>query len=282
MNAAVALVLFAGMAGLARLLLPGMLRFLNDHGLTAPNYAGEIIPVGTGAVIVLLDLALYTLFIAGEEWLPVLPGFASTAWLANGDAAAYVLVFAVGWLDDTIGERKVKGLAGHWRQWRRTHSPSTGIVKALLVGTAALWVVARGSGSWAEAGFDWLTIALSANALNLLDVRPGRAWKSFGLGAAVLLATSPLSGCVWMLPALAAGAALLPGDLRGRHMLGDCGSNLLGFTLGCALANAAPVWLQGSALLLLLAMHRTAEKSSITAWIERHKWVRWLDRFGRV
>jgi UDP-N-acetylmuramyl pentapeptide phosphotransferase/UDP-N-acetylglucosamine-1-phosphate transferase len=74
----------------------------------------------------------------------------------------------------------------------------------------------------------------------------------------------------------------MPGDLKGKHMLGDCGSNLLGFVLGCTMAITAPVWLQATGLFMLAVMHRTAERSSITAWIERHKWVRWLDRFGRA
>lgn len=271
--------LTAGLAGLGLSLLPAQLRLLVRHGFTSPNYAGEVIPVGTGALVALLTVAMYAAVELGY-------GLALTATEAvmrmREGMPAFALVFAVGWLDDVYGDRTAKGFAGHWRRWRETGTPTTGVVKAAAIGLAALWMALRQSGSWGETAFDWLTIALAANALNLLDVRPGRTWKSYYLAVALLLAAHPAwSRCLWLLPGAAAGIALLPGDLKGRHMLGDCGSNLLGFALGCALA-AAPWWLQATALLVLAAMHRAAETSSISAWIERHKWVRWLDRFGRV
>ncbi|TMV51382.1 hypothetical protein FE783_06245 [Paenibacillus mesophilus] len=259
--------------------LPATLRFLRQHGLTAANYAGDNIPVGSGAVLALLFALLHTiaeLTAASGLWM-------DTAAVIRGNTAAFLLVFAAGWIDDSIGDRAVKGFGGHWRQWRETRTPSTGAIKAGVIGIAAFWIVTRYSSNWAEGLLDWVTIVLAANAVNLLDVRPGRAWKSFYLGAAILLAAKPEgASIIWLLPSAAGGIALMPGDLRGKHMLGDCGSNLLGFALGCSLAVAAPIWLQGPALAVLAAMHRTAEKSSITAWIERHRWVRWLDRFGRV
>ncbi|MDF2714178.1 MAG: hypothetical protein K0R28_1103 [Paenibacillus sp.] len=273
------LILLITLACAGRLALPTTLRFLRQHGLTAANYAGDKIPVGSGAVLILLFALFYTI----AELSAARGVWTETASVIRGHIAAFLLVFAAGWIDDSIGDRAVKGFGGHWRQWRDTRTPSTGGVKAAVIGIAALWVVIRGGGSWLEWIFDWITIVLAANAVNLLDVRPGRAWKSFFLGAVLLLAANPdWTHCIWLLPCAAGGIALMPGDLRGKHMLGDCGSNLLGFALGCSLAVAAPLWLQGTALAVLAAMHRTAEKSSITAWIERHRWVHWLDRFGRV
>lgn len=272
-------ILLAALACAGRLALPATLRFLRQHGLTSANYAGDIIPVGSGAVLVLLFALLYTI----AELTAASGLWPEAAAVIRGDTAAFMLVFAAGWIDDSIGDRAVKGFGGHWRQWRETRTPSTGVIKAAVIGIAALWVVTRYSSYWAEGLLDWLTIVLAANAVNLLDVRPGRAWKSFYLGSAILLTAIPeWMSLIWLLPCAAGGIALMPGDLRGKHMLGDCGSNLLGFALGCSIAVAAPLWLQGLALAVLAVMHRTAEKSSITAWIERHRWVRWLDRFGRV
>ncbi|MEF3301901.1 hypothetical protein [Paenibacillus sp. GYB003] len=261
--------------------MPVARRFLRAHGLAAANYAGEVIPFGTGAVVAVLAVVHYGIV----ELLAALGigTFAEFRSLLGQSAAALVLVFAAGWTDDCIGDRTVKGMAGHLRAWRQTRTPSTGIVKAGVVAVAALWVVWHGSRSWGEAAFDWLTIVLSANAVNLLDVRPGRAWKGFLAGAVPIVAAEPaLAAGTWLVPATAAGIALMPGDLRGKHMLGDSGSNLLGFMLGCSFAAAAPIGLQATALAVLVAMHRTAERSSISAWIEKHKWVRWLDRYGRV
>ena len=66
-----------------------------------------------------------------------------------------------------------------------------------------------------------LLVALSANALNQLDTRPGRALKAYLLAAAVVRrAASAWPSC------------LLPYDLREMGMLGDAGSNALGALLG--------------------------------------------------
>jgi hypothetical protein len=277
----IALWLVLAVAG--KLALPVVLRFLHRHGLERTNYAGQTIPAGTGTLLAFLLALFYTM----GSLMPQ-TGFdlGIVSFAAGGmgtEMAAYFLVFAVGWIDDAVGDRSVKGLSGHWRNLRESGTLSTGALKAAGVGAAALWVVTGGSGNWAEKLFDWMTIVLAANAMNLLDVRPGRAWKCFLAGAAALMAFDPAwSRSPWLIPATAGALALLPGDLRGRHMLGDSGANLLGFALGCSLAASAPLLLQTCALLLFAAMHRAAETGSITQWIERHKWVRWLDRIGRV
>lgn len=277
---ALMLPVFAVIGGAA---LPAALRFLRQHGMTAPNYAGDIIPVGSGAVVALL----IGLFGTVAELLRLHPfGFAPFAdppSYIRGDMASLMLVFAIGWLDDCVGDKSAKGMRGHLRKWRETGTPSTGIVKAAAAAVAALWVVIPDSGGLAGKMFDGLTIVLATNAMNLLDVRPGRAWKCFFIGAGIVVLGDPtMTGSLWLIPAAAGGIALMRGDLRGVHMLGDSGSNLLGFVLGRSLAYAAPDWLQAAALAVLVAMHWTAERGSISAWIERHKWVRWLDRFGRV
>lgn len=259
--------------------LPASLRFLRSHRMTVPNYAGEVIPVGTGAVLIVLYMALYGLL--------KMKAVLDVSGMDDSEIQAYfpalLLVFAAGWTDDTIGERSVKGIRGHFNSWRQSGTLTTGAVKAVVIGLAALWVVTGGSRTWVEVCIGWVTIVMTANAMNLLDVRPGRAWKGFYAGAAAVAIADPgWAGNVWLLPAIAGGLALMPGDLRGRHMLGDCGANLLGFALGCAIVDTFPLWIQTVCLLVLAAIHRTAEKDSITAWIDKHKWVRWLDRLGRA
>lgn len=132
-------------------------------------------------------------------------------------------------------------------------------------------------------------IALSANAINLLDVRPGRALKGFAVLAGAGACGIALLGqpAPWHWFHLAAGAAvvgaaaaLLGGDLRGEHMLGDAGSNLFGSVGGLLLA-AGPSWWQGVWALLLVAMHLYAERRSITQAIEGVKILDRLDRWGR-
>ena len=70
-----------------------------------------------------------------------------------------------------------------------------------------------------------LLVGLSANALNQLDTKPGRALKAFFLASA-LLGFRPRK-------AVAAAVLLAPYDLREMAMLGDSGANALGALLGC-------------------------------------------------
>ena len=142
-----------------------------------------------------------------------------------------------------------------------------------------------------------LLIALSANALNLFDLRPGRALKVWFLaGIPLLFAAAPpsVSACAgmgtdaaWQYPALALALMLLiavlyaPLDFAGMMMLGDTGANPLGAVLGLYLTLLLPLPAQVIAVLLLLALHVYAERASLTRLIERVRWLRWLDELGR-
>ncbi len=76
-------------------------------------------------------------------------------------------------------------------------------------------------------------VAGTANLLNLLDLRPGRAAKAGVLAAAATL-RGPGGGLV--AGPLGATLAVLPDDLGERVMLGDAGANALGALLGLRLA----------------------------------------------
>jgi UDP-N-acetylmuramyl pentapeptide phosphotransferase/UDP-N-acetylglucosamine-1-phosphate transferase len=274
----------AALAALLAVAIPAKrigLKFLLEHGSVRLNYEGNRIPTGTGLIIALLYIVWHTAVIA----LDLLQGWsgADTVAVRQTRMAELLLVAAVGWLDDSAGDQTVKGFSGHWSAWAKRKTVTTGALKACGISVAALWVAFEEADQLLEGLVGWLAIVLSANAVNLLDVRPGRAWKGFLAGSALLLAAVRGQAVLyWFAPALAAALVLFPGDLRGKHMLGDSGANLLGFILGCAVCAYAPLPVQLFFAAMLAAMHRIAEKSSITEWIERHKWIRWFDRIGRV
>jgi UDP-N-acetylmuramyl pentapeptide phosphotransferase/UDP-N-acetylglucosamine-1-phosphate transferase len=193
----------------------------------------------------------------------------------------------VGGYDDLVGARpeqaRDKGLAGHLRALRAGRI-STGAVKVAGIGAAAASaaVLTRGNGGGARALVDGLLttglVAGTANLVNLLDLRPGRALK-----AGVLLGVPLAAGTGGGLAAgpLGASAALLPADLNEEVMLGDAGANALGALLGVALAaRTGPVG-RAAALAVLVGLTAASEKVSFTAVIQNTRGLRELDALGR-
>jgi UDP-GlcNAc:undecaprenyl-phosphate GlcNAc-1-phosphate transferase len=148
-------------------------------------------------------------------------------------------------------------------------------------------------------------IALSANTVNLADLRPGRALKvGFVLLAFALLSTLvlcarsnvPVGGtilAVTIVGVLLGGPllAMWPYDVSERGMLGDGGANAIGALLGYVIfVGLAPAASAGSgpalAILgivagLLLLVNGLSERYSYSEFIERSAVLRWLDRLGR-
>jgi hypothetical protein len=207
-----------------------------------------------------------------------------------GRRAAAAVVGAVsglvGGYDDLAGARPEqagdKGLAGHLAALRAGRV-SAGAVKVAGIGAAAaVAAVLTRRGSGASALVDGVLttglVAGTANLLNLLDLRPGRAGK-----ATVLLAAVTLGGPAGGLSAGPLGAALgvLPADLGERVMLGDCGANAAGALLGLRLA-ALPGRAPRAALLAAVTgLTLASEQVSFTRVIESTPGLRELDRLGR-
>jgi len=119
-----------------------------------------------------------------------------------------------------------------------------------------------------------LLVGLTANAVNQLDTRPGRALKAFGLGA-LLLGGVPKR-------ALATAVLLAPYDLREMGMLGDGGSNALGAVLGFSSVERLTGWRRWSAIGALSLLTVAGERRSLGAVIEATPVLRDVDRLGRV
>ncbi|MEV4202520.1 hypothetical protein [Micromonospora globbae] len=205
---------------------------------------------------------------------------------------------AVGLYDDVVGARPdqktAKGFAGHLAALREGRITS-GLVKIVGVGAAGLGAAAllaadprvaghrrRQRQGALGRGVDVLlgagVVAGTANLVNLLDLRPGRALKS-GLLLGAPLAGGPHGG----IAAGAAGAAagLLPDDLDETVMLGDSGANALGALLGVALAARTGPLGRAGILAVLAGLTAASEKVSFTQVIQRTPGLRELDALGR-
>ena len=196
-------------------------------------------------------------------------------------AVAGAVSGAVGAYDDLLGTAQAKGFRGHLSALRRGEVTS-GAVKIAGVGAAGLAAAAllprRSSGldRVVDVIADGALIAGTANVVNLLDLRPGRAAKAV---TALSVPVVPFRG-----PGAAvagATAAAAPSDLAGRSMLGDCGANGLGAMAGTALAAALPRPLRWLALAGVVGLNLASEKVSFTEVIKNNPTLRAVDEWGR-
>jgi UDP-N-acetylmuramyl pentapeptide phosphotransferase/UDP-N-acetylglucosamine-1-phosphate transferase len=206
---------------------------------------------------------------------------------ATACAVAAAGAAAFGLVDDLTEDtgRSRKGLRGHLGALAHGEL-TTGGLKVLGIGATSLVAAAilpdrDGAGRLVrlvDVGTSGALVAATANLLNLLDLRPGRALKAAGLASAPLLAgrAGPVSGAV-----LGAAAAALPRDLGESDMLGDGGANALGALLGvgAVLAHGRP----GRLALLAGAVGLTlaSERVSFTEVIARTPVLREIDAWGR-
>ena len=165
------------------------------------------------------------------------------------------LITAIGLADDRWSGDE-RGFRAHLRA-RQT----TGVLKLAGIPLVALVRTRSLSGA--------LLVALSANALNQLDTRPGRALKAY-LAAAVVV-DAPLALAV----------LLTPYDLREMTMLGDGGANGLGAMLGLSSVNRFTGRGRWVAIGALAGLTLLGERRSLGELIERTPVLRDLDSWGR-
>ncbi len=262
----------------ALVVLPPLSEFgMRRIGHIEPNFRGERIPQSFGIVILLGALPL----ILAVSFLAPIPRSSVLSWLI-----ALTGFGLLGLLDDFRGDKKIKGLRGHFRAAFAERRITTGFIKAIGGVSLALCLgFFRFPHSPSEALLAAALIALSANAINLFDLRPGRA------GAVFLLCATGLLALAWQqknITGLCLVCVCLPAlmvylrDRRALAMMGDTGSNPLGACLGLALVEQPSLSLRLTALALLIALHLVAEKFSITKLIARFAPLRALDRLTGV
>jgi len=252
----------------------GLLALRGARGLDRTNFRGRTVSLSGGPALALAASATSALGAPSRA-------SASAALVAGLGAGS------VGLYDDVVGRRpgqQAKGFRGHVRALREGRVTS-GLVKVAGVGAAALIASALlppRNRSPFRRGVDVLlgagVIAGSANLVNLLDLRPGRAAK-----VALAVATPMLSGPTGTLLAGPVGAtsAVLPHDLDEEVMLGDCGANALGALLGVGLAARTGTAGRAAVLAGLVALTAASEKVSFTKVIDSTPALRAIDQLGR-
>jgi hypothetical protein len=176
--------------------------------------------------------------------------------LVGWSAALYEPLATAISLADDLWSGSERGFRAHLRAGR-----TTGVLK--LVGIPLVGLARTRSVSGA------LLVGLSANFLNQLDTRPGRALKAYLLAAPAVDAPVGLA------------VLLLPYDLREMGMLGDAGSNGLGAMLGLSSVNRFTGRGRWIAIGTLAGLTLLGESRSLGELIERTPGLCQLDKLGR-
>jgi hypothetical protein len=175
-------------------------------------------------------------------------------------ALAVGAVAAIGLADDVW--------SGTERGWRAHLSAgrTTGVLKLVGIPIVGGWATRSITGG--------VLVGLAANAVNVLDTRPGRALKAFGAASLAVRAVPPGYRAVAVM--------LLPYDLRERGMLGDGGSNAFGAVLGLAAVSGSSTRARLALVAGLAGLNVAAEAVSLGRLIERTPVLRELDALGRI
>ena len=178
-------------------------------------------------------------------------------WLAGiRPDPAIAAVTAIGLADD-LWSGKERGFKAHLAAGR-----TTGVLKLAGIPLVALWRTRSLSAA--------LLVGASANLMNQLDTKPGRALKAYIAAAFVL--DAPLGLAV----------LLLPYDLRERVMLGDAGSNALGAMVGFKSVERFRGWGRWAAVAGVVAFNLVGERRSLGELIERTPVLSEIDQLGRL
>jgi hypothetical protein len=277
------------------------------------NYRGAQVSAGLGLVwlvwgVAVLASAFVALLLNNSG---VAPGTGMLGWwLWWMVPALLVLVsFTFGLVDDVFGGSSARGFRGHLAALVRGRL-TTGGLKIIGIGIAAglAAVFGRLDSAPLEGAFEWtwiaswalatVTIALAANLVNLTDLRPGRALKTYCLLIAVCVpglafaaaARQSEAGALegWtpmgvsLLLALGPVVAVWRYDLGERGMLGDAGANAMGALAGFLIVVYLPLWGLATAAAVLLALNVASERISFSKVIEGNRFLRWIDGLGRL
>ncbi|HOO12290.1 MAG TPA: glycosyl transferase [Bacillota bacterium] len=264
-------VAFASAAAVTLIFIPLIKQMLEASGALRENFLGEAIPTGLG-------VGFLPGVLSGSFILALMESTDTRLVLLN--ALGFAVMSLAGIVDDMLGNSSVKGLKGHIKSLLHRRL-TTGGLKAAFGGVTALLISAVISESLPEGIVNCLLVMLFTNLVNLLDLRPGRAVKSFFLLWWSSFFLMPVRAHAYILyPPAGCLVAYLPYDAKRKGMMGDAGSNAIGLSLGLYYCMGAVLHHKVAVMVLLILLHFAAEKYSFTGFIARNRMLRLIDELG--
>ncbi len=244
---------------------------LLKRGFLRQNYQGKMIPSGLGILLIfnfLVLLPLLLLFSGIDPSIILLKGF-----------LLGVTAF-IGTVDDFMGDAN-RGFKGHVEMLLREKRFTSGGLKAAAGLLSGFTLGVFRGGSMFEAGIDALVFALSVNTLNLMDLRPGRALKTYILLSFFIIFLGRDQAVFLITPILGAVLRILPLDLKEEGMLGDIGSNILGASVGFTLVFLLDMPFKILFLAVLIFLQWVGDRISFSKIIETNAALKYMDNLGR-
>lgn len=252
--------------------IPMIKNMLVDSGVLCENFKSNKIPNAMGILFIFVQVITLGII----EIINPIDNHMNLIYLLG-----FVFIGIIGLLDDLIGEKNIKGLRGHIKAFLQGKL-TTGAIKAFLGLFIAFVTSSYISSNIMNFMINGLVIGLFTNSINLFDLRPGRAAKTFILISILLIIFSSKSytnHIIYSIYGLLIPYIIL--DLKAEVMMGDTGANVLGFTLGIYTATNFEIITRIIILFMLILIHFLAEKISFSKTIENNKILKYLDNIGR-
>lgn len=251
--------------------LPKIRNMLINSNVIESNYKFVNIPTSMGIIFIfvqVISLGVFNIIFNVKDDIIIIY------------LLGFVFIGILGLLDDLIGDKNIKGLKGHIKALYNGNL-TTGGIKAslgLFISIIISWILYSGINIIINS----IIIALFTNFINLFDLRPGRASKVFIFIALIFIITSSINALNLILLSLI--GIVFPYiflDLKGKAMMGDVGSNILGFSLGIYASYSYNIRYRIVILTFLILFHIISEKYSFSKIIEKNKLLKILDNMGR-
>lgn len=240
--------------------------------LLKQNYKGKKIPCCIGIVLGFV-LTFYTFLVYSHV--------RKTNFLVI--CLSFLAISAVGFIDDVFGDNKSKGFRGHIKRLLKEQEVSTGFLKMAIIPLVLFAGSLYLTEDILKAVLYTIFGGLSVNLFNLFDLRPGRCIKALFIflvlfGFFISWSSFYISLLILLIP-------VFIGDIKEVYMLGDAGSNLIGYIFFLIMSQLYSInvknfviWIT---LFIVAALNLASECISFSEVIEKSKILKYIDRLGR-
>ena len=239
---------------------------LRSYGLITDNYNGKKVLIIGGIIYLIINfftIFFFKLYFGTEN---IWEKYYFLLIISNG----------IGIVDDISGNKKIKGFRGHLKSLSKGKL-TTGLLKALIIFFAALLV--NFNYPFLEMVLNTALIIFMSNFINLVDLRPGRAFKIY-----FILFIPAIFYLQWQVIFIIQTIIFLlmaSGELNEKIMLGDGGANSLGASLGFFYSINFGNYFKLLLLFIIMIFNFLAEFYSFTEIIKKNKILNYIDQLGR-